>query len=63
MNIARLFSVVTLFAWVAFFLVLAFVVLQASRKTPVKRARVHWLLIAGVDCDCSQHCQCRIGVH
>ena len=47
MNIARLFSVVSLFAWVAFFLVLAFVVVQASRKTPIKRAST-LVLIVGV---------------
>ena len=47
MNIARLFSVVTLFSWVAFFLVLAFIVMQASRKTPVKRAST-LVLIVGV---------------
>ena len=47
MNIARLFSVVTMFAWVAFFLVLAFVVVQASRKTPIKRSGFV-ILIAGV---------------
>ncbi len=62
MNIARLFSVVALFAWVAFFLVLAFVVLQASRKTPIKRGRVsdscRWCC-----CASSQHSQCRSGVH
>lgn len=47
MNIARLFSVVALFSWVAFFLVLVFVVLQASRKTPVKKAGVV-IIVAGV---------------
>ncbi|MCD4673514.1 MAG: prohibitin family protein [Anaerolineaceae bacterium] len=48
MNIARLFQAVSLFAWVGFFLVVAVVVMQASRKTPVKRAGTLILVVAVV---------------
>lgn len=48
MNIARLFQAVSLFAWVGFFLVVAVVVMQASRKTPVKHAGTLILVVAAV---------------
>jgi len=47
MNIARLFSVVAMFAWIAFILVVVFMVVQASRSKPVKRSGLV-ILIAGI---------------
>jgi regulator of protease activity HflC (stomatin/prohibitin superfamily) len=48
MNIARLFQGVALLAWVGFFIVLALVLVQASRKTPLKRGGMLILILAGV---------------
>lgn len=47
MNIARLFQGVTLVAWVSFFIVMALVVMQASRNTPIKRGST-LILVVGV---------------
>ena len=46
MNIARLFQAVAMFAWLGFFVVIALVVVQASRKTPVKRGGTLVLIVA-----------------
>ena len=48
MNIARLFQAVAMFAWLGFFVVIALVVVQASRKTPVKRGGTLVLIVAVV---------------
>ena len=48
MNIARLFQAVAMFAWLGFFVVIALVVVQASRKTPVKRGGTLVLIVAAV---------------
>jgi regulator of protease activity HflC (stomatin/prohibitin superfamily) len=46
MNIARLFQAVAMFAWLGSFVVIALVVVQASRKTPVKRGGTLVLIVA-----------------